>query len=190
MNFKKLLQANLARPEAYVDAPELAPWGVFADKEPQRIKLRGLDAAGIYLAKEQIAKGSPLMKLALAANNSEQTDGKLFTEAFLELIGANLKTIPHEVRWKQEILVKAAIDEDGEPLFDHQIVAKISEHFPDLFIRLADKALTLSGEASSDLGERSRRSGKIKTLGTASSMPKDEASSSTSAAPISSPSAD
>lgn len=187
MNLKQLRRARLARPTTYVDAPELAAWGVFAEGEAQRVKIRGLTSQEIFLAKEQISKGSPLMKLALAANGNGAENGQVVAEALQHLLGTDLKAIPYEIRWRQELLVKAAIDEEGLLIFDHQIAALLSEHFPDLFIRLTEATLRISGEASTDLGEKLRRSGETSPLEIPSSTQSAEENFSTNADPISSP---
>lgn len=174
----------MTRPTTYVDAPELATWGVFAEGEPQRVKIRGLTSNDLFLAREQIAKGSPLLALAKAANGN--SEGSELTEAFKSLLGTDPKQLAYENRYRQELLVKAAINEDGTQAFDHQDVAVLSEHFPDLFVRLTERILKFCGEASTDLGEKLRHSGETSASEMPLSLQKDEADSSTSAAPISS----
>lgn len=187
MNLKQLRRAKLARPTTYVDAPELAAWGVFAEGEKQQIKLRGLTANDLFTVREQIAKGSPLLALYKAANGNGDASG--LTEAFKGLLGTDPKSIAYETRYRQELLVKAAINEDGSPAFDHQDVAVLAEHFPDLFVRLTEKIIKFCGEASTDLGEKLRNSGETKALEPPAPLESASDSSSTKPDPISSPSA-
>jgi hypothetical protein len=189
MNLKKLRRARLERPTDYVPVPELAAL-MFDVGEVPRLKVRGLSANEIFLIKEQIQKGSPLQALAKAATTNGHGNSSELTQAFQQLLGTDPKAVAHENRYRQELLVKAVIDEEGQSILDHQDAARLSEFFPMAFLRLTDRIQTLMGEASTDLGEKSRHSGETPALDPPSPSESDSISASSKSDPTSSPSDD
>lgn len=173
----------MARPSDYVAVPELKNW-IFEEGEEPRIKVRGLSSNEVYLAKEALAKSSQAQKIAKAVLGNGIAEAG---EAIKEWIVTDPRSIANETRSRQELLLRGAIDEAGNPLFDQQDVARICEHFPRVFERLTNRIDQLSGESSADLGEKLRHSGETTKLEPPSSLPSEEASSSTSADPTYSP---
>lgn len=150
MKLDKFRNARFTRPTAYVEVAELV--GIMFDKdEDPKLKVRGLTANEMYLAKESMSKNSPLRILAQAAAGGDKS---ALGDAFKRIMGNDRDAVAAETSFRIEILVLGVVDEEGEMVLDYADVAKLGEHFPAVFLRLSDRIHVLSGEASLAQGEK------------------------------------
>jgi hypothetical protein len=187
MNLKKLRRAKLVRPTAYVDVPELADW-LFDEGEEPRLKVRGLTANEQFHIREQQLKRHPMLQLSEKLRAAPEAEGCVVAEDVLKAaFGADKEAVTTSTAYSIELLVYGVIDEQGNRLFDYQDAVKISEHFPNVFIRLSNKINELMGAASvlqedRRLGESPPSFGPTPTSKTPSPSLNDSGNASTSAA--------
>ncbi len=186
MNLTKLRRAKLVRPTAYVECPELKGW-IFGDDEQPRLKVRGLNANEQLLAREDTARQEKFRREAQLMTPATP-NGVAVKEALLTVIGAGQGELAQSLPYLIQLVLWGVIDEDGKRLFDHEIVAKLHEHFPATFLLLTNEIARLMGQPSeSALGESSRASGGSPRLESPSPSPSTSENPSTKSEEISSP---
>lgn len=185
MNKDRFRGRQLARPTEYVPAPQLA--GILFDEgEKPRLKVRGLDANELFLARQRRSENNPVIAMAKALQESGQLQGAM-TEAFRGLFGDPKQATAAQTAYSTELIVMGTIDEDGKSILDYEDVARLGEHFPAVFLELSNVIQRLSGEASVVVGEPRGHSGKTIESGVPSTSVKPEGNSSSKPSPTSSP---
>lgn len=143
MKLDRFRNAKLKRPQDTVAVPELKDW-MFGPDEIPELMVKGLTSNQLFVAKEASQKNSPLRALSKAIGSGSETE---MVEAFKRYTGASDETTT-ETAYRIEMLIKGVIDEHGKLIFDYSDAAKLSEHFPNVFVRITDRISFLSGDSS------------------------------------------
>lgn len=143
MKLDRFRNAKLKRPQDVVPVPELKDWLFTADEKPELI-VKGLTSNQLFVAKEASQKNSPLRALSKAVGSGSETE---MVEAFKRFTGASDETTT-ETAYRIEMCIKGVVDENGKLIFDYSDAAKLSEHFPNVFVRVTDRISFLSGDSS------------------------------------------
>ena len=143
MKFNRLRNAKLNRPTAVVPVPELKDW-IFDKDEVPELKVRGLTSNQLFSAKSVSQENSPLRALSKAISGGQQSE---MVDAF-KLFTAGSDSTTTELTYRIELCVKGVIDNNGAQVMDYSDAAKLSEHFPNVFIRITEKISAISGDSS------------------------------------------
>lgn len=158
MNKDKFRAAKFARPREIVKAPALA--GVlFEESEPAQFVCVGLNANQLYMARQRRDENNPVRALVKTLQESGQLKNGI-AEAMQNIFGDPDKATAAATAYSTELIVMGVIGEDGKPCLDYEDVTRLGEHFPVVFLELANTIQRLSGEGSTDMGESRGPSGR------------------------------
>ena len=184
MNKDRFRSKKLTRPTEYIEVPQLA--GILFDEgEQPRLKVRGLDANELYLARQRRDENNPVRVMVKTLQESGQLQESI-AEAFRGIFGDSTQTTAAATAYGTELIVMGTIDEAGKAILDYEDAARLGEHFPLVFMQLSNTIQKLSGEASVLMGEVSGRSGATIASGAPSTSAKPEDNSSSKPSQISS----
>lgn len=151
MDLHKFRSVKLKRPTAFVDCPELKGVLFAEDEQAPRLKVRGLTANELFVARE--AKDNNSITAAFQQALKSGNTGEL-TTVFKRVIGdGGSDATAAELAFRVEIVRLGTLDDAGKRLFEHSDAVKLSEHFPLTFQNVSTQILSLSGEGS-DVGEK------------------------------------
>ncbi len=141
---KTFRTTKFKRPTEQVPVPELKEL-LFEDDEQPVITVRGLTSNQLFQARELLAKNNPMRALVKALTSGAK-DTEMF-DLFKRSLGATDDACP-EVVYRTEMLMKGFVPEPGEESLQYSDCAKIQEKFPEIFLRLTDKIIALTGANS------------------------------------------